>query len=512
MSSPSSRLYDSQGRLIEGPVPDKSVIITLPDGNRKALWIPFPKQVQFHESTITNLMARGSRGSGKSDLLRWDAHMRAMTIPNCVMVLIRSTLKQLQQSHLLFIREEMKQLGGYYHGTNYCAHYPTGSKLFFSYVGHEDDAMNLLGAELAAAYFDELSVIPWDYFMKLQASVRVKRSSNIKAVIRAATNPFGESAAEIEKFFVTKELDLEDDEFENYDPEEWGYIQINMEDNPYIDVEQYKRRFVNLPPHLRKAWLYGEYADEAALFDFHTKHPETGQPYHVIEDIDLPSIIKAGRLFRAFDMGWFPDPAYCCWIAHLGNRFVVIHEKVWYKTIIEDISRSMFAEEEKLGIRGLEEEGPTKRILATFCDPSMDIHTGAEVRSNKGIFEGYDIPMECSVNDRGLFASVVHQALAEQAGENTPRLQVYRGNKVIGAPYMVKALPLMRMDPKRTMYMANHVHDHPVVALAYFLISYAANEYRRPEEMRVPKWMVPKKSKHRRWTLGDEAVRRRDDN
>lgn len=509
MLSQTSKLYGPDGRIWEGPDPEHAVIINLPDGNRKVLWVPFPKQLQFHKSEVMNLLARGSRGSGKSDLLRWDAHMRGMTVPNCTMVIIRNTLKMLQQSHLLFIRQEMKQLEGDYHGTNYCATYPTGSRLFFSYVGHEDDALNLLGAELAAAYFDELSTIPWDYFMKLQASVRVKRGSGIKAVTRSATNPYGESAAEVEKFFVHRDVDPEDADFDNYDPDDWGYIQINMEDNPHIDLDQYKRRLAHLPPHLRKAWLYGEYADEAALFDFHPKHPDTGQPYHVIEDIDLDVLIKAGRIFRAFDMGWFPDPAYCCWIAHLGNRYVVFHEKVLYKTIIPDIAQIIFDEEQRLGIRDPLEEGATKRVLASFCDPSMDIHTGAEIRTNRGIFESHGIPMECSVNNRELFATSIHQALAEEAEHNVPRIQIYRGNKVFGAPYLARAIPLMRMDPKRTMYMANHQHDHPVVALAYFLISHAANEHRNLEEIRLPKWRMPKRSKHTRQVLGDEAVRNR---
>lgn len=484
---------------------DGRLVLTLPNGAQHVFWDPFPKQLQFHQSDVRNLLARGSRGSGKSDLLRNDAHMRALTVPECTLILVRSTLKQLNTSHLLHIRKEMQLLGGYYHGTNYCAVYPNGSRLFFTYVGHEDDSLNLLSAELLGGYFDELSTIPWEDFQKLQSSIRVKKGRGLKGVTRSATNPFGISAAEVEKYFVHRDVDPEEDP--DYRPDEWAYIQINMEDNPHIDVEDYKRGLSALPPHLRKAWVLGEYADEAALFDFHVRHPETGAPYHVIEDIDLAKVIKAGRIFRAFDMGWHPDPAYCCWIAHLGNRYLVFHEKVWYKTIIPDIAKSIFEEEERLGIRDPREEGPTKRVLATFCDPSMDIHTGAEIRTNRGIFEGAGIPMECSVNNRELFAMVMHQALHEEAEHHVPRLQIYRGNKLFGAPYLCRALPLMRMDEKRTMYMANHQHDHPVVALAYFLISHAANEQRAPEEVRVPKWMIPKKS-HTRWVLGDEAVRK----
>ena len=479
-----------------------SVTIQLPGGDCKTLWVPFPKQLEFHESTIMNLLARGSRGSGKSDLLRWDAHMRGMSIPNVVMVLVRSTMRQLEESHLLFIRDEMKQLGGYYHGTNHCAVYPTGSRLFFSYIGHESDALNLLSAQLAAAYFDELSTIPWDYFMKMQASVRVRRGSNIKAVTRSATNPYGPSAAEIEKYFVLKDVDPEEDE--NYDPSDWDYIQINMEDNPHIDLDQYKRRFAGLPPYLRKAWLYGEYADEAALFDFHPT--KDGQPYHIIEDIDLEKVVKAGQIYRSIDLGWYPDPTYILWIAHLGSRYIAIHEKVLYKTIIPDVAKIIKEEDTRLGIRDPKvADGPTRHIVTTFIDPSADIHTGQEIRTSRGIFEANDIPLECSVNNRELFAQVIHQALGEEADYLTPRLQIYRGNKIFGCPYLCRAIPLMRMDPKRTMYMANHQHDHPPVALAYFLISHAADERHPYQPIKFPRWMIPKKT--RRGSLGEDYLR-----
>lgn len=456
------------------------IVITSPSGDEIDFWTPFPKQVEFHESTVSNLLARGSRGSGKSELLRNDAHMRAMSVPDTNFILIRKTLKQLQQSHLLNIHREMKQLGGWYHGTNFCAHYPTGSRLFFSYVGHEADALNLLSAEFLAAYYDELSTIPWDYFMKLSASVRMKKGRGLKTVIRGATNPFGESAGDIERYFVLKDVDPEEDP--EYDPRDWGYIQINMEDNPYIDIEDYRKRFAGLAPHLRKAWLEGEFSDEEALFSFVPNR--AGRPFHVLHELDIDRIVKHATIYRAFDWGWSPDPSYCLWIAHLGNRFIAFHEKVWYKTIIPDIATDILEEDAKLGI---------KRVNGTYCDPTLDIHTGAEIRTNRELLEAHGIPVEPSINNRELYASAVHTALAEEVEPGVPRLQIYHGGKFEGCPYLVKALPLQRFDPKRSLSMANHKHDHPVVALAYFLISQGSHE-KRPMLQRVIKpWMRPKK-------------------
>ena len=258
--------------------------VKLPDGSPHCLYQPHKCQLDFHLSPITNLVAIGSRGSGKSLALRMDAHMRALSVPGCNLILIRKSLKQLHQSHFIDIHAEMKHFGGYFHATNYIANYPNGSKLFFSYVGHDTDSMNLLSAEFLAAYFDELSVIPWEYFLKLCASVRVAgafRDAGLKAVVRAATNPLGESAAEVNKYFVTKEVDPEEDS--DYLPGEWKSIRMDMEDNPYLDLVDYRKRFAGLSDHVKRAWLDGEFMAENGLFNFYPT--KNGQPYHVINTL-----------------------------------------------------------------------------------------------------------------------------------------------------------------------------------------------------------------------------------
>lgn len=493
------------GKIPTGTIPEKGLWVTLEDGRPHCLYSPHPKQVEFHESNITNLLAIGSRGSGKSLMLRNDAHMRALSVPGCTLIMIRQTMKQLEQSHLLDIGKEMRLLGGYYHGTKHCAFYPNGSRLFFSYVGHAGDALNLLSAEFLTAYYDELSVIPWDYFQKLNASVRTSgtfKDMGLKGLVRGATNPLGASAAEVMKYFVNKDINYEEEE--DYIPSEWGSIRIDMEDNPTLDIAEYKKRFAGMPEHIKAAWLRGEYMESNTLFDFRpTKYDEeTGEryPYHVINELDIDELVKKAIIYRVYDHGWAPDPAYCAWIAHLGDRYIVFHEKMWHKTVVSDIAASMREEDAKLGIR---------RIATTYCDPTIDIHTGHDIRTIKDIFEQHGVAMECSVNNREQFASAIHTALQEQAGPRLPRLQIYRGQgkERPGAPYLIKAIPLQRFDDKKPLALANQAHDHPVVAVAYFLISHSSEEQRSFSQRVSPKWMRPKKSDSDRWILGNENIR-----
>jgi hypothetical protein len=181
----------------------------------------------------------------------------------------------------------MKMLGGDYNKTEHIAYYPNGSKLFFSHVATEADSLDLLSAEFIAAYYDELSTIQWDFFVKLCASVRIGgklKDMGLTGVVRAATNPLGPSAAEVFSYFVNKDVEPEDDS--DYDPADWDSIRIQMEDNLHIDLEDYRKRFAGMPSYLKKAWLDGEFALENQLFDFRPNRE--GKPYHVIKD--MPTI------------------------------------------------------------------------------------------------------------------------------------------------------------------------------------------------------------------------------
>lgn len=480
--------------------------VRLPDGSPHVLYEPHPAQIAFHQSEVPNLVAIGSRGSGKSLALRMDAHMRALSVPGCALIIVRNSFPELQSSHLLFIEDEMRMIRGDnngYHATNHIATYPNGSKLFFSHVAKSAQALNLLSAEFLAAYFDELSTIPWDYFVKIGASVRVAKSfggqTGHKALIRAATNPLGPSAMEVLKYFVNKDVDL--DEEPDYQAEDWGHIRMDMVDNPYIDQEQYKKRFSAMPTYLRRAWLEGEFAIENSLFDFYPR--KEGRPYHVLPEIDLEKVLRNATVYRAIDSGWHPDPTVCIWIANVRNRNIVFHEKIWYKTTAEQVAKEIKEEDKKLGI---------KRVAASFCDPSMDINTQAGIRTIRDLYEDNGVPLECSINDRSAYSTAINNALATLSSEGVPSLQFLQPGSAaaapaLGCPYLIRTLPQMRYDVRsdNRVRMANHKDDHAVIALAYYLLSWASTFSEIPTAAAsIPKWMKPKQKKI--VPLGRESV------
>jgi hypothetical protein len=482
----------------------------------KVLYVPSLKQEEYHTASAKNVLFYGGRGSGKSVCGRWDAHMRALTTPGFKYCILRRTYPELEKSHLIDLPREMALLGGDWNATSKQARYPNGSIGFFSHCQNDQDALNLLSSEFYLMFFDEISTFEWEMFRKLAASVRVPRymrDQGVKPMVRAATNPLGISAEMIDRYWVTHEVDLEDDEM--YSPKDWLSIKANVEDNPYLDQQEYLAQFSGLPDHVRKAWVDGEFSLENALFDFKPARKNRDglrKPYHVINELDFPKLAKAAVFYRAIDSGWFPDPTICLWIAHLGNRHIVFHEKIWYKTTAEDTAHAILEEDKRLAALIWPDTQAAMRhplkVAITYCDPSMDINTTADIRTIKEVYEANGIAMENSINDRERYATAIHNTLAEEAGDGLPRIQFFKDpyNKTIGCPYLVRTIPQMRFKQNNPKAMDDHKDDHAVVALAYYLLSHSADQRSEiPFGKGLPKWMRVRQTD--KFVLGRDNVR-----
>jgi hypothetical protein len=194
------------------------------------------------------------------------------------------------------------------------------------------------------------------------------------------------------------------------------------------------------------------------------------------------------RVYRGFDMGWWPDPAYCVWAAVIGKQIVPFKERTWFKTTAKQIARDIVAD--SVGMK----------VVTTYCDPNIGIERGDE-ETLKAIMEKEGMAMDCATNDRVLYAHAINSALKEEVMPGVPRLQIVAG----GCPYLVKSLPQMRYDEKETLKMADHKHDHPAIALAYILMNVMPMTAATTLTT-VPMWMRKDKGSTKR--LGHYNVRR----
>lgn len=476
-----------------------SVVVTNEDGKRKAPYTPQPHQIAAHACDAPNLLCLGTRGTGKSKWLRWDAIIRCMMIPNFRALIIRRTMPELRKSHLSMIEFEMKQLGGHFLKTTFQAVFPNGSTITFAHCETEADILNFLSSEYGFIGFDELSTFTLNQFLQISAAARAPEGEGYDAVVRCGSNPLGVGSLWMKAWFVDHQVRFED--YPDYLPDEFVMQFSTLDDNEYLDKKKYEARLKNLPDHVRRAWLKGEFVNEGTYFeDFFpsmlvgdSEDNEIELPWHVIDDVPrwkgLPIFdLNWLSIYRAVDWGYSPDPAVCLWIAVLPNKAaIVFKEMTWKKTLAENVAKEI-----KKASEGM-------HIVETFCDPTMFIETGQSLYSIADKFESNGVPLTAATNDREMFGYSINEFLTERVNWGTeethvdrPKLQIVKaeGKTRYGCKELLRTLPFQQRDKLNPAKLADG-EDHWTVALAYFCMGMAPAS-RPVSESEVKPWMRPR--------------------
>lgn len=408
---------------------------------------------------------RGNRGGGKSVTIRKGLlHGLAMALPGFKYVVVRRNMPDLHLNHLIYLSSEMRKLGGeYVQSPHPVCKYENGSLGFYRQCEDFADVEKIVGAEGAVLFVDEAPQIAWDNLTLMFPSLRVAKGPDgrqpwyVAAVLSG--NPTGESIEELDKHFLDKDISVLEEP--TYDPADWEHVPVFLKDNPSLDPDEYLKQLGSIPLAFRAAWIDGVRMDARTLFDI--TPTKDGKPYHVIQE--LPTIngtplleVPWIQVYRGFDMGYFPDPAVCVWFAVVGRRIIAVHEETYFKTTAPDLAARIVET-----TRELVGETP---VAMTYADPCIDTKTG-DIVTIKDHLEMHGVPIECSINDRVLYADQIHALLGEEVEPGVPRFQIYER----GCPMLAKYLPKMRWDERNQRKMADHKFDHWVVALAYFAIS-----------------------------------------
>jgi hypothetical protein len=422
------------------------------------------RRVQFGEGP-SKYFLRGNRGGGKSLLIRRGVlHGLALALPGLKYMVVRRNFPDLESNHLIFVGPEMQRLGGSFNETKRIAHYDNGSMGFYRQCEEFRDVEKIQGAEAAVLFVDEAPQIAWDNLTLMLPSLRVAKgrdgSQPFYTMAVFSGNPSGESIEELDRYFIEQDVTPEENKY--YEPSDWQHIPIFAKDNPSIDPTEYLKMLGPIPPAFQAAWIDGVRMESRTLFD--VKTTKEGKPYHYIQELptigDTPLLrVPWLEMYRAFDMGYFPDPAVCVWLAVVGRRIIAVHEDTWFRTIAKDLAAKMIEQTHEL-------VGETV-VAMTYVDPQINIRTGSDTVTVMDTLEMNGVPCEASINDRVLYADAIHSLLGEEVEPGVPRFQIYEP----GCPMLAKYLPKMRWDEKNPRRMADHQFDHWIVALAYFAIS-----------------------------------------
>lgn len=241
---------------------------------------PWPKQWELIDCEADIAIYGGSAGGGKSLALLAEPICRGLhEIPGFHAVIFRRTSKQITKAGGLWDQagEIYPHVGGVAHVSSLEYRWPSGAKIAFCHIEHEQDKHNYAGTEICYLGFDELYHFTESQFLFLTS--RNRSTCGVKPYIRATTNPDPGWL----KGYIAPWVDDEWPE-ERFEPGEtrWQirvkgkikwvpkgtpyaksitFIRARLSDNPslYIEQPEYEATLRALPPVEQERLLNGNW-------------------------------------------------------------------------------------------------------------------------------------------------------------------------------------------------------------------------------------------------------------
>lgn len=249
---------------------------------------PNQKQSEFFRSTAKFTAYGGARGGGKSWALRRKLILLCLRYPGIHCLIIRRTLKDLNDNHVQPLMSEIGKSVSYSAGTRVFK-FKNCSRIDLGYLACDADTSHYQGQEYDIIAVDEATQISEFQFSALKGCLRGVGSYPRRMYLTC--NPGGIGHAWVKRLFIDR--DFREDER----PEEYRFIRASVYDNDVLCEKdpEYVNMLKTLPEKLRAAWLDGRWDLYEGQF-----FPEFSRERHVI----LPKELDTRRYFAAFDYGF----------------------------------------------------------------------------------------------------------------------------------------------------------------------------------------------------------------
>ena len=271
-------------------------------------------QTEFLAASEREVLYGGAAGGGKSYGLLADP-MRYFNNGNFNGLILRRTNDEMRE--LIWKSQELYPRafkGAKWQEKKSQWTFPSGAKLWLTYLERDQDVMRYQGQAFSYIAFDELTQHPTPFAWNYMRSRLRTTDPTLPSYMRATTNPGGSGHGWVKKMFIDpapankkfvatdidsgEDLVYPDSHAKAGEPLFYRrFIPASLVDNPYLmEGGQYEANLLSLPEMQRRQLLDGDWAvaDGAAFSEFR-------QSVHVVEPYDIPD---TWTRFRSCDYGY----------------------------------------------------------------------------------------------------------------------------------------------------------------------------------------------------------------
>ena len=419
---------------------------------------PNEKQRRFLLDRHRHIAYGGARGGGKSWAVRTKAKLLALRYAGIKLLIVRRTLRELQNNHIDPLRQELAGVAKY-KAADKRFEFPNGSVLTFGYCACDGDLGQSQGAEYDVVFLDEAGLLQKAWIDAINACVR--GTNGFPKRTYYTLNPGGPSHGYFKRLFIDRRFEPGERE------DAYSFVQALVTDNRVLLERQpdYLQQLETQPPKLREAWLHGSWdVYEGQFFEDFRDVPEHYRDRrwtHVIEPF-APD--KGWTVCRSYDFG-YGKPFSCAWWAvdYDGVIYRILELYGCTRTPNEGVKWTpdrQFAE-----IRRIETEHPwlKGREITGVADPAIwDASRGESVAQTAARYGVYFSPGD---NERIAGWMQCHYRL--QFDENGyPRMYVFRNCRAF-----IRTVPLMLYSQTRPEDLDTALEDHVCDEWRYFCMS-----------------------------------------
>lgn len=230
------------------------------------------RQQAFLALSCREALYGGAAGGGKSDALLMAA-LEHVTVPNYSALILRRTFADLNKPGSLIPRSHDWLAGkAHWDGQNKAWRFASGAVLTFGYLETELDKYQYQSAEYQFIGFDELTQFSESQYTYLFSRLRRSSSSEVPLRMRSASNPGGVGHDWVRERFIPDGVTAADADGIFQVDEQRAFVPASLDDNPYIDREEYVGSLMELDPTTRAQLLRGDWSARASGGYFKREH------------------------------------------------------------------------------------------------------------------------------------------------------------------------------------------------------------------------------------------------